>query len=68
MLVSRDAPMQVEKIQEALERTKNFVRAAEEVLEQIHHTKFLLCDGKHAKILKRASHHAIQALTELRRP
>ena len=61
--------MQVDKVREALEAAKNFVRNAEEVLSQTEsNTKFMLCDGKHAKILKRASNRAIQALTEMRRP
>jgi CDGSH-type Zn-finger protein len=61
--------MQVQKVREALEMTKQFQKRAEEVLSQAgSSTNFLLCDGRHAKILKKASMHAIQALTEMRRP
>jgi hypothetical protein len=61
--------MQIVKIQTAIEASRQFVAKAEEVLS---HSKpsgqFLHYDGKDAKILKKFSHRALQALTELRRP
>jgi isoaspartyl peptidase/L-asparaginase-like protein (Ntn-hydrolase superfamily) len=60
--------MQVEKIREAVSVAREFLRRAEEVLQQSDTAKFLLCDGKQAKSLKKISNRAIQALTEMRRP
>jgi hypothetical protein len=60
--------MQVDKVREAAEIAKLFIKRAEEVIGQSHKAKFLLCDGKHAKLLKKTSTHLIRALTEMRRP
>jgi hypothetical protein len=60
--------MQVEKVREAMELAKLFIKRAEEVIVQSQKAKFILCDGKHAKILKKSSTHLIRALTEMRRP
>lgn len=59
--------MQVEKIQSAIEAAETFIRRANEVLVQAREAKFLLCDGKHAKILKKQSTKVIQAMQEMRR-
>jgi hypothetical protein len=60
--------MRVDKICEALDLAKLFTKRAEEVLSQSQNAKFLLCDGKHAKLLKKSSTHLIRALTEMRKP
>lgn len=59
--------MQVEKIKEAIDAADTFIRRAKEVLVQAQDARFLLCDGKHAKILKKQSTKVIQAMTEMRR-
>lgn len=61
--------MQVSKIQEAIDASKLFTKRAEEILQQSGSTtSFLLCDGKHAKILKKTAHKVIEAMQEMRRP
>jgi len=61
--------MQVQKIREAIEASKLFTKRAEEILVQSGSTtNFLLCNGKHAKILKQTSNKVVQAMQELRRP
>ena len=62
--------MQIDKIREAREAAENFIKRTDEVLEQAsksHEPKFILANGKHAKILKQASNRAILALQEMRR-
>lgn len=61
--------MQIEKIKQAVEAARFFTKRAEEVLAQAGSTtSFLLCNGKHAKILKQTSNKVIQAMQEMRRP
>ena len=60
--------MQVAKIREAVEASKLFTKRAEEVLAQSQNASFLLCNGKHATILKKTSNKLMQALSEMRRP
>ena len=61
--------MQVAKIKEAVEVCKLFTKRAEEILSQSGtSTQFLLCNGKHAKILKKTAHKAIEAMSDMRRP
>ena len=60
--------MQVEKVRNAVEISKKFIKLAEEVLVQSQNAKFLLCDGKYAKLLKPISNKVIQAMMEMRRP
>ena len=60
--------MQVSKIKEAIDAAETFLGRAKEVLAQSQNASFLLCDGKHAKILKKQSTKVIQAMTEMRRP
>ena len=61
--------MQVAKIKEAIEVSKLFTKRAEEILTQSGtSTQFLLCNGKHAKILKQTSNKVIQVMQEMRRP
>jgi hypothetical protein len=62
--------MQVEKIREAIVAAENFAEKAKMVLEQTgnsHEAKFILHDGKHAKILKKASNWLKSSLEEMRR-
>ena len=60
--------MQVDKIRDAVDAAENFTAKSKEVLGQASHASYLLCNGKHAKILKQASTRLMQALTEMRRP
>jgi hypothetical protein len=63
--------MQVSKIKEAISLARQFARRAEEVLAQAdadQTTRFLLADGRHAKVLKKLSTKVMMALTEMRRP
>lgn len=60
--------MQVQKIRDAVEVAREFIKRSEEVLLQSDTAKFLLCDGKQAKSLKKVSNRVIQAMTEMRRP
>ena len=60
--------MQVQKIKDAVDASRLFIKRAEEVLELSRNAKFLLYDGKHAGMLKKASTKVVQAMTEMRRP
>lgn len=52
----------------AVESARTFAKRAEEIIAQAENAKFLLCDGKHAKILKKLSTKVMMAMTEMRRP
>jgi len=60
--------MQVLKVKAAVESARIFAKRAEEIIAQAENAKFLLCDGKHAKILKKLSTKVMMAMTEMRRP
>jgi hypothetical protein len=61
--------MQVAKVREAIEAARLFAKRAEDILAQSGSTtSFLLCNGKHAKILKQTGNKVIQAMQEMRRP
>lgn len=64
--------MQLDKIREARAAAKHFYERSGEVIEQATRgkpdAKFIMADGNHAKILKKASNWLKGALEDMRRP